>query len=436
MSTDIHIVAPAAQESPAEEYWLQLLHGFEEGIFDQYVVSNVARDGGVVFAIDTYDETYTNMRMPVGRITRDGILTFGDYGVWSPYAIVAVEDGLAFTALDVDHVHSAIFRLDKFNRLLWAKQHAGAEYSWNFVESDGIMWVVGYTPTPGVWFILKAASATGVVQNSWELSHAVTDITVQNVHVVGEGVYIAYRVNAALDQDDMGGIIAMTTAGVKLWDRTYKLTAGWTAPGYYIQRVGDYLYVDSGRFNPWPSRDFQLLKIRADTGELVWAKRLVTTPSSVSSFSVGIESKDGQIYANLAYLDAMQAGFSSVIKVTPAGDVEWQQALSKPSDPTGFVAWYFQIAGVQDEGFAVSGMDYASSGVYVPSLGHLPIRPDGPMTFGDFLWEDHPLDYPFVDITADFTVTSDYVTLTPAAYVLEDFAVPAYSPGIDHREIS
>ena len=435
MSTDIHVVAPSAQESPAEEYWLQLLHGFEDGIAEQYVVTDVSQDGSVIFAIDTYDATNANMRMPVGRITRDGILTFGDYGVWSPYWITAVEDGLAFTALDDGYAHSAIFRLDKFNRLLWAKQHAGAEYSWNIAESNGIIWILGFADTPGVGCILKVDSATGAVQNSWDLSHAGTEIRVLNVCVVGEVMYVAYVVLAPLDQDDMCGIIAMTTAGVKLWDRAYKLTAGWTMYNYYIQRVGDYLYVDGGRFNPWPSRDFQLLKIRADTGELVWAKRLVTTPNSVSSFSTGIASKDEQIYVGLMYM-AGETGFTTVIKITPTGDVEWQQALSKPSDPTGAVGGSFQIAATQSEGFTVSGMDYDSSGVYLPFLGHLPIRPDGPMTFGDYVWEDHPLDYPFVDITADFTVTADYLTVAPAAYVLEDFVVPPYLLGLDHREIS
>lgn len=434
MSTDIHIVAPAAQESPAEEYWIQLLHEFEEGIFDQYVVANVAQDGSVVFAVDTYDETYTNMRMPVGRITRDGILTFGDYGVWSPYWITAVEDGLAFTALDVDYEHTAIFRLDKFNRLLWAKQHA--EFTTGLVVGGDALWGHGVANAGDEGFVSKINDADGVVQSSWAISHATAEIQAAGVYVSGGVAYVAYSVKRGGYNNNSCGILAMTTDGVKLWDRTYTLTAGWTYSGYNIVFLDGYLYMDSGRWNPFPTRDFQFMKISAATGDLVWAKRLVTTPSSVTSFSPGIESKDGQIYANLVYLDAMDAGFAAVIKITPAGDAEWQQALSKPSDPDGHVWGSFQIEATQSEGFAVKGMDYASSGVYATFLGHLPIRPDASMTFGDFLWEDHPLDYPFVDITADFTVAADYVTFAPAAYALEDFAVPAYSPGIDHREIS
>lgn len=437
MSTDIHIVAPSAQESPAEEYWLQLLHGFEEGIAEQYVMTNVSQDGSVIFAIDTYDSSYVNMRMPVGRITRDGVLTFGDYGVWSPYWVVAVEDGLAFTALDGDYAHSAIFMLDKFNRLLWAKQWAGgAEYTTGLIYGGDVLWGYGIATASDEGLVSKINATNGVVQSSWVFSHATFGVRISGVRIVNGIAYIAYIVERGGYNNNSHGILAMTTAGVKLWDRTYTLTAGWTYIGYNIVFLDGHLYVDGGRWNPFPYRDAHIMKISAATGDLVWARRLVTTPSAVSSFSAGIESKDGQPYISVAYVDDSEAGFSAVIKITPDGDAEWQQALSRPSDPAGFVGTYFQIAATQSEGLSVNGMDYDSSGVYLPFLGHLPIRPDGPMTFGDYVWEDHPLDYPFVDITADFTVTADYVTLTPAAYVLEDFAVPAYSPGIDHREVS
>jgi len=439
MSTELHFVAPAKQEVPATPYWLKVLRGFPPNTYDQYVWFAAAQDGGLYLAADTYDDTYANIQGPTGHITPDGVLTFGNYGIWSPYDLCATGEGWAYTALDGSYSYSAIFRLDELNGLQWAKRWTGAEYSMSMMATTDVLWTGGDTaPSPHVGvFVSKIADADGAVQASWKLSHDTYAVSHSRVLVEGDVVYISYIVNRGGYNNNSHGVFAMTTAGVKLWDRTFTRADGWTYIGYDICLADGYLYVVGGRFYAFPERDSHVFKISAATGELVWTKKLASLPIGVSANIGGVVLYDDGIYVSVIYyLDGGLRGVTALLKMTSSGVIDRQLLLSHEGVNSLVHANPLSKAG---DSVMVGGGFYADilNDVGLTNFaGRLPLYPEAPVTFGPFTWEDTPFTYSFDDITADMVVVSDYVTLTPAAYVLEDFAVPAYSPGIDHREIS
>lgn len=438
MSTELYAIAQAKQESTAKSYWMQVLHPFGTvPIGAQYLLSAFAQDGGMYFITDAYDEAYESIVGPLGHITADGVLTFGAYGVWSPYDICAVGDGVAYTALDATYVQSVIFRLDKFNRLQWAKEWDANVYCMNITDGgDGFMWALGNTyDTPGRCFLSKISDADGSVQGSWELSHVAAQyIDAVNVLVVAGVVYIQYVVNNAGYQNDRVGLFAMTTAGVKLWDKTYELSAGWTTSGRVMTVLDGHLYVLSGQYDPHPTAAYHIMKISVATGSLVWAKR-INGPVSTAAYITDFDAFGGDIYVCLTYDDSVTA-FARLLKVTQDGVIEWQQTLSYAG---ANASAYILSAKISADTAVMVGLvypDYLSVQFGFPWFGRLPLRPEGPVTGGGFTWEDTPVDYPLVDVTSDLVVQTDYVTFATAVHTLSDFAVPAYVPGIDLRRVN